>query len=78
MALDLNKPVDEGDEQALPDLNEEMAEVDIHVGQEEDQLGVNNGDSMADAHNDNKSKDITARYRRSCLDTNQMGPGEKG
>jgi hypothetical protein len=39
MALDLNKPVDEGDEQALPDLNEEMAEVDIHVGQEEDQLG---------------------------------------
>uniref|UniRef100_A0A0E0IQ21 Uncharacterized protein n=1 Tax=Oryza nivara TaxID=4536 RepID=A0A0E0IQ21_ORYNI len=40
MALDLNKPVDEGDEQALPDLNDEIAEVEIHLGQEEDQLGV--------------------------------------
>uniref|UniRef100_A0A0E0LCY4 Uncharacterized protein n=1 Tax=Oryza punctata TaxID=4537 RepID=A0A0E0LCY4_ORYPU len=55
MALDLNKPVDEGDEQpvderdeqALPDLNEEIAEVEIHLGQEEDQLGgdVQEGDN---------------------------------
>ncbi|EEE62853.1 hypothetical protein OsJ_17656 [Oryza sativa Japonica Group] len=46
MALDLNKPVDEGDEQALPDLNDEIAEVEIHLGQEEDQLGgdVQGGD----------------------------------
>lgn len=32
MALDLNKPVDEGDEQALLDLNDEIAEVEIHLG----------------------------------------------
>mgnify|MGYP003702504449 CR=1 FL=1 len=46
MALDLNKPVDEGDEQALLDHNDEKAEVEIHLGLEEDQLGgdVQGGD----------------------------------
>ncbi|BAT15691.1 Os12g0125600 [Oryza sativa Japonica Group] len=56
MALDLNELADEGDEQAVPDLNEPVAdegdehdvpdlnepvatEVEMHVGQEEDQLG---------------------------------------
>nr|ABA96632.1 transposon protein, putative, Mariner sub-class [Oryza sativa Japonica Group] len=47
MALDLNKPIDEADEQALPDVNDEIAEVEIHLGQEEDQLGgdVQGGDN---------------------------------
>lgn len=80
MALDLNELADEGDEQAVPDLNEPVAdegdehdvpdlnepvaaEVEMHVGQEEDQLG---GDVQGGA-NHNHPGDLASKNSKRSI-----------